>query len=331
MSDTTGIEWCDKTWSPWEGCQKVSPACDFCYAEARNNRFSAGRNWGPGAPRRKTADWTKPRLWNRKAAKDGARPTVFPSICDPFDNAVPDEWREEFFELIRVTPHLTWLLLTKRPQNIIRMVRKSGAIAGNGTLYLPDNVRLGTTAEDQERANLNLPHLMTTKDELGARGLFVSVEPMLGAVDLTRVIHPTIRQCDAIDPFVAYDVLRGHMIGPDDVGLAKLDWVIAGGESGSHARPSHPDWFRSLRDQCAAAGVPFLFKQNGEFVPMEVIPSNGVAYAGTWTRLDGTQPALHELASDPPSTECLFRVGKKTAGRLLDGVEHNGFPPRSLA
>ena len=307
MSDTTDIEWCDRTWSPWEGCQKVSPACDFCYAEARNNRFAGGRNWGPGAPRRKTVDWTKPRLWNRNAERDGVRISVFPSICDPFDNAVPDEWREEFFELIRVTPNLEWLLLTKRPQNIIRMVRRSGAIAGNGTLYLPNNVRLGTTAEDQERANLNLPHLMATRDELGAQSLFVSIEPMLGVVDLTRVIHPTMRQRDAVDPFVAYDVLRGHMIGPDDVGLAKLDWVITGGESGPHARPSNPQWFRDIRDQCAAVGVRYLHKQNGEFASVSEVSGTGA----------------HHTFDDGRAVR---RVGKGLAGRLLDGVQYDGYP-----
>lgn len=276
MADTTDIEWCDRTWSPWEGCQKVSPACDFCYAEARNNRFAGGRNWGPGAPRRKTVDWTKPRLWNRNAARDGVRISVFPSICDPFDNAVPDEWREEFFELIRVTPNLEWLLLTKRPQNIIRMVRRSGALAGNGTLYLPDNVRLGTTVEDHARAIINLRPLIATREELGARGLFVSIEPMLSMVSL----------------------------GP---WISQLDWVITGGESGPHARPSNPQWFRDIRDQCAAAGVRYLHKQNGEWASV-----SEVAGAGP-----------HHTFDDGRTVR---RVGKKLAGRLLDGVQHDGYP-----
>lgn len=296
MSDTTDIEWCDRTWSPWEGCQKVSPACDFCYAEARNNRFAGGRNWGPGAPRRKTVDWTKPRLWNRNAARDGVRISVFPSICDPFDNAVPDEWREEFFELIRVTPNLEWLLLTKRPQNIIRMVRRSGAIAGNGTLYLPDNVRLGTTAEDQQRAELNLPPLIATQRELGARRLFVSIEPMLGPVNL----HPWLCAYGGVE---RPEQRMSHFCEPNN----RLSWVITGGESGPQARPSNPQWFRDIRDQCAAAGVRYLHKQNGEFASVSEV-------AG---------PGVHHTFDDGRTVR---RVGKKLAGRLLDGVQHDGYP-----
>ena len=338
MSKTTSIEWCDSTFNPWTGCTQVSPGCDHCYAEGWAKR-SGTVQWGPHAERRRTTptNWRAPLQWHAQAAEffaaHGRRQRVFcASLADVFDNQVPAQWREDLFELIRQTPRLDWLLLTKRPQNIIRMVREQGAIAGNGSRYLPENVRLGTTAEDQTRANLNLPHLLTTRDELGASNLFVSVEPMLGPVDLTRVVYPAFRQRDELDPYVAYDALRGHMIGPDDVGLAKLDWVICGGESGPGARPMHPDWARSLRDQCTAAGVPFLFKQWGEWSKCvgdeqrehpEALRAKRENHSTAWP--DGTVGYGNHRQNGGLGTP-LLRVGKKVAGRLLDGREHNDFP-----
>jgi protein gp37 len=317
MSERTSIEWCDHTWSPWEGCQKVGPGCDHCYAEARNQRFAKGVNWGPGAQRRRTADWTKPRLWNRKAAAEGQRLRVFPSLCDPFDNAVPAEWRAEFFGLIAATPHLDWLLLTKRIGNVGNMLPVPFDLE---RLY--PNVWIGATVVNQEEAARDIPKLLA----LDARVRFLSVEPMLGPVDLTRWLVC----CD-----------NGSLPGPGGVGgltcdrcsgtarghgCLQLDWVIAGGESGPHARPAHPDWFRSLGDQCAAAGVPFLFKQWGEWAPGDPIP--GMSLGEEMRR--GTVQLLHA----PGNAEGFFRrgdafvrrIGKKAAGRLLDGVEHNAFP-----
>lgn len=296
MAETTEIAWCDATWSPWEGCQKVGPGCDNCYAEARNKRFAAGANWGPGAPRRRTVDWTKPRLWNRAAGKAGRRMKVFPSLCDPFDNAVPMEWRFAFFHLIADTPHLDWLLLTKRIGN-------AAAVLGDyPTLPLLPNIWLGDTVVTQAEADRDIPKLLAVP----ARVRFLSIEPMLGPIDLSRWLVP----CD-----------QGSRPGPGGVGgvtcadcggdghgCQPLAWVIVGGESGPHARPLHPDWARGLRDQCAAAGVPFLFKQWGEWLP-----------AGQ----DGAPERDEQLinASDVP-----MRVGKAAAGRLLDGRTHDQFP-----
>ncbi len=338
MAESSNIEWCDSTFNPWEGCQKVSPGCDNCYAEARNARFGGGLapNWGAGAPRRLTSrdNWAKPVRWNAQAdafeAAYGRRRRVFcASLADVFDNQAQELWREELFELIRITPRLDWLLLTKRPQNIVRMVRHSGAMAGNGTRFLPDNVWLGTTAENQQRLDLNLPALLDARDQLGARLLFLSIEPMLGPIYLPKA----------------------HAFGLHGFGVHKfgVDWVICGGESGHGARPMHPDWARSLRDQCELAGVPFLFKQWGEYTAHEVDPdsyhthlscidANGGECAlsrgyfasekgepwwflppwpgrGTWGP-DGIPAGVLEVR----------KVGKKAAGRLLDGVEHNGFP-----
>lgn len=243
MADSTKIEWTDKTWSPWEGCTKVSDGCTNCYAEGMNRWLRKGANWGPGAPRRLTADWTKPLLWNRQAAKAGVRYRVFPSICDPFDNEVPAEWRSRFYELCNATPHLTWLLLTKRIGNVKSM-------AYDGPFATLPNVWLGATVVNQEEADRDVPKLLAVP----ARVRFLSVEPMLGPVDL-RLTRSA--------PLWAGDGPGAVCASSDRLGL---HWVIAGSESGPHARrdPAMLDWIRSLRDQCSAAGVAFHWKQDAE-------------------------------------------------------------------
>jgi protein gp37 len=314
MSETTAISWTDATWSPWEGCTKVGPGCDHCYAERQNRWLKAGENWGPGAPRREYSDahWRKPLRWNAKAQAEGKRLHVFPSVCDPFDNEVPPEWRRRFFELIRATPHLTWLLLTKRVGNVARMVMEAGVgsmLAGNGFASgLPGNVWLGATVVNQEEADRDIPKLL----QLSARVRFLSIEPMLGPVDL-HVPWGGLRT----------DVLQGWTDPSHGI-----HWVIAGGESGPHARPAHPDWFRSLRDQCAAAGVPFHFKQWGEWLPVETdLPGDGECYAvaddGSDRELSSRRAVrLHRFGHEQE----MARMGKVIAGRLLDGIEHHGFP-----
>jgi len=254
MSETTFIEWCDSIFNPW-GCTWVSPARDDCYAARSTPARALGIAWGPHGARRRTSaenwNWKQPLHWEAKAdeffAQHGRRRRVFcASLADVFDNAVPTEWRQELFEHIRVTPHLDWLLLTKRPQNIVRMVQQCGAIADNGTHFLPDNVWLGTTVEDNTRAQLNIPALLRTIPTLGARTLFLSVEPMLSPVGVFSEITGELL----------------HTSGYDDQ-PGWINWVICGGESGPKARPMHPDWARGLRDQCAAARVPFFMKQMG--------------------------------------------------------------------
>jgi protein gp37 len=305
MAENSSIEWCDSTFNPWIGCTKVSQACDHCYAEARMDTRLHRVKWGASQPRVRTQTWGDPKKWEKRHeafyAKHGRRQRVFcASLADVFDNQVPEEWRSDLFELIRVTPNLDWLLLTKRPQNIVRMVQANGAIAGNGTRYLPCNVWLGTTAEDQTRADQNINALLRTRAELGARVLFLSAEPLLGPLDLVPYIH-----CDVANT---------------------LDWVIVGGESGHHARPMHPDWARSLRDQCQVAGVPFLFKQWGEWLPLDhqrggADPEERQCHI--WP--DGRP---YDGENEDMTLECvqLSRVGKKAAGRLLDGRSWDGFP-----
>lgn len=268
MGEHSKIEWTDHTFNPWIGCTKVSPACDGCFAEAMMDLRYGRVKWGGERVRTSATNWKQPIKWNKDAAAAGTRPRVFcASLADVFDNQVPPEWRADLFELIRITPHLVWLLLTKRPQNIVKMVHQSGAVAGNGTLYLPRNAALGTTIEDQTRADINVPHLVLAKALCGPAFIFVSVEPMLGPVDLTCILWPAshARFPESDDISDGFDALR---FVNQDQGV--IDWVIAGGETdqGKHkARPSQVAWFRSLRDQCKAAGTAFHFKQWGEYGP----------------------------------------------------------------
>ncbi|WP_143292922.1 DUF5131 family protein, partial [Burkholderia pseudomallei] len=176
MSENSKIEWCDHTFNPWEGCQKVGPGCDHCYAEARNARFSGGTavNWGPGAPQRRTspANWRKPMKWNRDGAFyaiHGHRQRVFcASLADVFDNTVDPAWRADLFRLIADTPNLDWLLLTKRIGNVAAMLREIGIDR------LPDNVWIGATIVNQEEADRDIPKLLAVP----ARVRFLSMEPL---------------------------------------------------------------------------------------------------------------------------------------------------------
>lgn len=325
MSANSKIEWCDHTFNPWIGCTKVSPGCDHCYAEAHNARFDGGVavNWGPGAPRRRTspATWSKPLAWDRAHAKffakHGRRQRVFcASLADVFDNEVPSEWRDDLATLIAHTPDLDWLLLTKRIGN-------AGAMLGD--IFLdgpPDNLWLGATIVTQEEADRDIPKLLAVP----AAKRFLSIEPLLGPVDLTMHLWGRPKPCDDCpkDGDCECGYARRGTVFDDPA----LDWVIVGGESGPKARPMHPDWARSLREQCAAAGVPFLFKQWGEWMPPE---SRTTSYPdGDWRDVVDATGEVRKVAYVGDrvleSSRQVVRVGKKAAGRLLDGIEHNGFP-----
>lgn len=298
MTKNTKIEWAHHTFNPWEGCQKIGPGCDNCYAENRNARFGGGVavNWGPGAPRRRTSarNWQQPVKWNAEAERLGIRYRVFcASLADVFDNAVDPQWRVDLFELIRATPYLDWLLLTKRIGNAKSMIDATIAEMDIGydvpfTAWPYPNVWLGATIVNQEEADRDIPKLLAVP----AAKRFLSMEPLLGPVNLTDI---TVRHgCGTEDHFSA-------VFDPDDDeadSVSYIDWIIVGGESGPNARPMYPDWARSLRDQCEAAGVPFLFKQWGEYAPNWFVKESGQKI---------------------PGSEWIDRMGKKIAGRLLDG------------
>lgn len=271
MAENTKIEWADHTFNPWEGCQKVGPGCDHCYAETRNARFAGGTaiNWGPGAPRRRTSDanWRMPLKWNREAERTGVRPRVFcASLADVFDNEVDPAWRADLFRLIADTRNLDWLLLTKRVGNVMKMANEVADMPrlGSHTGHLiahqwrngspPKNVWLGATVVNQEEADRDIPKLLAVP----AAKRFLSIEPLLGAIDLGL--------CDCDNGSVAAPGGTGGVTCPKCSGNGgrTLDWIIAGSESGSGARrdPNMVSWVASLRDQCVNAGVAFLWKQD---------------------------------------------------------------------
>ena len=270
MAETTAITWAHATFNPWEGCTKISPGCDGCYAAARDDRFHSGVHWGPGAPRQRTApaNWRKPLAWNRKAAAAGKPFRVFcASLADVFDNAVDPEWRFDLWQLIEATPALTWMLLSKR--------------IGNAAAMLPGvlpNVWLLATVVNQEEAARDIPKLLATPAAVHG----ISYEPALGPLKLGQWLCPTkpmaCSHCGAPHVDTRWYAHRPHRLhscqscgGKFAGDLAygskntrpRIDWVICGGESGPHARPMDPAWAMSVRDQCAAAEVAFFFKQRG--------------------------------------------------------------------
>jgi protein gp37 len=321
MSDRTNIEWADHTFNPWVGCSKVSPACDHCYAERWAKRAGQAELWNGERRRTTGTNWQRPIKWNRQAAAAGTRRRVFPSLCDPFDNQVPERWRHDFWHQIDQTPNLDWLLLTKRPQNIARMLPapETGVKPwGNGW----SNVWLGVSAGNQEEADRNIPILGRTPAIVHFLGRtpaivhFLSLEPLLGPIDLTSIACPNgckpPEYCSRCDPD------GGDPTGTCDVlGAGWLDLVIVSGESGPRARPMDPDWPRSIRDQCHSEGVPFFFKQHGEWI--------------------GTPDLKHLSGGGGPGfgafDRCLYdcdheavRVGKRAAGRALDGRTWDELP-----
>ncbi|WP_395739315.1 phage Gp37/Gp68 family protein [Prosthecobacter sp.] len=342
MAENSKIEWTDHTFNPWRGCTKVSPGCAHCYAETLSKRNpKVLGEWGPGRPRVLASEemWRTPLKWNREAGvrmnnaavirgngissnrldEPERRPRVFcASLADWLDEEVPVKWLARLLGLIYETPNLDWLLLTKRPQNweerhelATSYLMQTSSAADSWAVdwmngYAPENVWMGTTVEDQVRADERVPELL----KIPARVRFLSCEPLLGPVDFVKAGAFWSDLNGVVKP--EYQQTRTH-----------INWVICGGESGPKARPMHPDWARGLRDQCAAAGVPFLFKQWGEWVyPQYADPSASfddfpkAARGQVWT---STGP-------DSRKGYDLLRLGKKAAGRLLDGREWSEFP-----
>ncbi|HEY1605596.1 MAG TPA: phage Gp37/Gp68 family protein [Allosphingosinicella sp.] len=325
MADRSAIEWTDASWNPiraraitlqsdgsgkdrtgWH-CEHVSEGCRNCYAEAFNRRLGTTFGYKPGNLKHRTRlgdrrgevtlflDETMllaPLRWRRP------RKIFVGSMTDIFADFVPDEWLDRMFAVMALCPHHVFQLLTKRPERMRRyherferadwlgnlldimdeLARGCGVSFGSSgfTRWPLPNVWLGTSIEDRPALLDRAGHLRKTP----AAVRFFSCEPLLGDLG--------------------------------DVVLSDIDWIICGGESGADARPMHPDWARSLRDQCAAAGVPFFFKQWGEYRPC--------------TESELKQACGATLVGDGLTGAYMMRVGKKKAGRLLDGVEHNGMP-----
>lgn len=239
MGKNSRIEWTDHTFNPWWGCVKVSDGCRNCYAEARQY---GGDWWGIDKPRRffGKKHWNQPKLWNADAKEEGIRYRVFcGSYCDVFEDRHDLMGKRiDLFMLILYTPHLDWLLLTKRPENVLRFIpseRWKGL----------DNIWLGVSVENQEMANKRIPLLR----KIPAKIRFVSCEPLLEPVDFLQVGYVETEQRGDSWPF-------------------PVDWVIVGGESGKYRRPFNPDWARSIRDRCQKADIPFFMKQIDKVQPI---------------------------------------------------------------
>lgn len=275
MAEMTKIQWCDHTFNPWIGCTKVSPGCANCYAEVSTPSRAFGVKWGTGQPRRRTGGgyWKDPLNWNRKGGlEDGKRHRVFcASLADWLDDEVPIEWLQDLLKLVYDTPNLDWLLLTKRPENFFRRItevqtRRGGVIdTAKGSPEMaefatwlecwrvnaerPGNVWVGTTTEDQKRANERIRNLI----EIPARVRFLSVEPMLEEIDLGLVEDGRESDDERSWP------------KPTESGC-EIDWVIVGGESGRGARPCAVEWIEGIVKDCQAAGVACFVKQLGSHV-----------------------------------------------------------------
>lgn len=283
MAKNSQIEWTHHTFNPWWGCAKVSPACDNCYAELWAKRMGH-QLWGAKATRRFFSDahWNGPLQWNEEAKTARRRERVFcASMADVFERRSElNAARERLWKLIQATPWLDWLLLTKRPQNIERMVPWDDE--------WPANIWLGTTVENQSLVEKRLPFLL--KHPAAVR--FLSCEPLLGKIDLRSWFRRR--------------------------GLNRIDWVIAGGESGPGARPMHPDWATNILHQCQEFEVPFHFKQWGHWVPAELVEEDHEAV-----------PKLVTLGDARPVK--MARLSKKLAGRILEGATWDGVPRLELS
>ena len=334
MGDKSGIQWTEATWNPTTGCTHVSAGCDFCYAAslasgrlshvpayaglAENGRFNGTVRLLPDRldqPLR----WTRPRM------------IFVDSMSDLFHDAISDEYLARVFAVMAAAPRHTFQILTKRPgrmrslmsstdfREAVRQVKGEARTDGSWALTplawpLP-NVWLGTSVENQKWADVRIPALLGTP----ATVRFLSCEPLLGPLDLRRWLD-----CDCLVPLL--DGAGQH--APDCRVFRSVDWVIVGGESGREARPMHPDWARSLRDQCAEASVPFFFKQWGEWSAQRRDlgdPEWPVRFLGP-----AGEPWQNDTIPDP-TWAVLYRRGKKRAGRLLDGRTWDEMPALATA
>lgn len=386
MSATTAIEWTERSWNPIGGCSLATPGCTNCYAMAMAARLdrmgvphyaelTKGAKAGP--------------VWTGKLGMAPERVLLEPlrrrkpttwfvnSMGDLFHEDVPDAWIDRVFAVMALSPQHTFQVLTKRaarmreycwnPQSRRRIYdlvcdltldralqviliadrsREPLAPAGRRVLLgqwpLP-NVWLGVSAEDQKRADERVPDLLATPAAIR----FVSAEPLLGPIDFTYLQADSILTLDALSGLHAD--CDGGVEGVIDSPDPKLDWIIVGGESGPKARPMHPDWARSIRNQCAAAGTAFFFKQWGEWCPISHMDEaqsdrcyhpapaarpeatrrerkqNCILHADG-RRFDGRDRFSYGAFQAGTGAMTMFAIGKASAGRLLDGIEHNAMP-----
>lgn len=255
MGADSKIEWTDHTFNPWVGCTKISPGCDHCYAEGWAKRSGLVK-WGGERRRTSSAYWRQPLKWNVEAQRTGVRARVFcASLADVFDNDVPWGWRADLFRVIRSTPALSWLLLTKRIGNVLPSLKALGCDR------LPENVWLGITVVNQEEADRDIPKLLAAP----AWMRFLSCEPLLGPMDFDHEWFESEsfgHADDCNDDLCALNADE-HSCAGQVCPQPSIDWVIVGGESGPGARPFTLGWGKDIVRQCRAADVPVFVKQVG--------------------------------------------------------------------
>lgn len=288
MSNYSKIEWCDSTWNIVTGCTKVSEGCRNCYAEGIAHRF-----WGE---RKFTDVQTHPDRLDAPLHWKKPRRVFVNSMSDLFHKDVPFEFVDQVFATMAWMQEHTFMVLTKRADRMEEFFNEAG---NPSRRHILPNVWLGVSVENQQAADERIPLLLKTP----AAVRFVSVEPMLRPVDITSYLNSL---------YIIGNVPENTIYEPP------LDWVICGGETGPNARPMHPDWARSLRDQCQAAGVPFFFKHWGEFISRDQWISSGRGLSCI--------PEKVYFNDKPMGEQHIYRVGKKLAGRLLDGREWNEYP-----
>jgi len=358
---TTKIEWTDETFNPirarnratgkvgWH-CEHVTPGCEHCYSETMNRQLGTGLPFKLGHREdielfldEKTL--MRPLRWKRP------RKIFVCSMTDLFADFVPDDWIDKIFAVMALCPQHSFQVLTKRPERMRQYMTEDGigrvgyaeslakrmlrersgrddpVLIGKTLRWPLSNVWLGASIEDQKRADERIPHLLNTP----AAVRFLSCEPLLGPIDLDHLWTPTHRfsaligqTCERVPAGTLGSKNGLRVIDPFG---PRLDWIIVGGESGPRARPMHPDWARSIRDQCQAAGVAFFFKQWGEWCRFE----NHHYFVSAWRKRWANVSPTGEVEYDPCGIsdfdpDAMIRVGKRTAGRQLDGRTWNEYP-----
>jgi protein gp37 len=333
MAGKSAIEWTEATWNPIVGCSIVSPGCTNCYAmamAARIDKMTLSSHY-EGLTKKVNGK----QVWTGKLAQANdhivtaplrrRKPTTYfvNSMGDLFHESIPNKWIDKIFAVMAQCPQHTFQVLTKRAERMREYVtdrfeREAGRAADNQIMHpypipvLP-NVWLGVSTERQQEADERIPHLLQTP----AAVRFISAEPLLGPIDLGALRVPS-------------EFHEGRDVGP----RRSLDWVIVGGESGAGARPMSIQWPRELRDQCKAAGVPYFFKQWGSWAPAGSQPE-GASGRFAFGDYEHDRTAFVQVDGYPRqftkfgARSTLKLVGKKSAGRLLDGIEHNAVPGRA--
>ncbi len=309
----TSIEWTDETWNPVRGCAIVSKGCTNCYAmrQAHRSNHSGGAYQGLTMMTKAGPVWngrirTVPELVREPFTWRRPRRVFVNSMSDLFHEDVPEDFIRAVWCTMADNPRHVFQILTKRPQRMRDWLLKGLKISEDFVAPPLRNVWLGVSVEDQAAADERIPLLLETP----AAVRWISAEPLLGPIDLRDPPN------DMGEPRFSY-LERVDGEGP------RIDWAVIGGESGPGARPMHPAWARSLRDQCAAANVPFFFKQQGAYTYS--VPAAHDGDPDVWVCTDG-RVGNEEQALAGGSWQGMFRVGKKAAGRLLDHQLHDEYP-----